>query len=65
MDNFMRKYILVQMQQMCTERNIFITENGMLLYKYVFCIKFFFDGDNVRVSTSVVVERVMARYIFE
>ncbi|WHE27049.1 putative DNA-binding protein [Infectious spleen and kidney necrosis virus] len=62
MDNLMRKYTLAQMQQMCTERNIPITENGMPLYKHALCTKLFFDGDNARASTSAAVERVMARY---
>ncbi|UVC57235.1 hypothetical protein [Red seabream iridovirus] len=65
MDNLMRKYTLAQMQQMCTERDIPITENGMPLYKHALCTRLFFDGDNAaptRASMSDAVERVMARY---
>ncbi|ADE34402.1 ORF57L [Turbot reddish body iridovirus] len=59
MDNLMRKYTLAQMQQMCTERDIPITENGMPLYKHALCTRLFFDN---AAPTSNAVERVMARY---
>ncbi|AVR29712.1 hypothetical protein [South American cichlid iridovirus] len=59
MDNLMRKYTLAQMQQMCTERDIPITENGMPLYKHALCTRLFFDN---AAPTSDAVERVMARY---